>query len=209
MGIPGELGSTGDSGDVGPFPGDGVGKNVRSGLVVLDRYVGVVGASASGDGRVNASMVGGCVNEEEGRVDGSSLDGVAGLRVSEFYRFRDVVGWEPYLPCWSGHRDRAVGVDSVDGPVVSVFDHQPLVGSECPVVPSGNHFISFMEGLTPHRQRRSGGVEPASVHKCLLCLLVESGDCLVGIGHQSNCLIRVSGLLPGSDDLFLHLLGGP
>lgn len=81
-----------DGWHVSPFPGDGVSEHVSAGLVLFNRHVGVVGVSSSGHWCVDASAVGGDVDEEECGVDGPALAGVAGLCVAELDVSLDIVG---------------------------------------------------------------------------------------------------------------------
>ncbi len=91
-----ELGSPGNRRLVDPVAADGLGEHIEGGLVVFDDDVCVVALSSSGHGGVDAAAVGGCVDEEEGDIDGAALGGVAGLGVAKFEVFGHIVGREPY-----------------------------------------------------------------------------------------------------------------
>lgn len=85
---------SGGGGLVDPVLGEGLAEDVDGRFVVFCHYVGVVGVSAAGHGRVEAVAVDGAVDEEEGVVDGAALGGVAGVGVAEFEVFSGVVGGE-------------------------------------------------------------------------------------------------------------------
>lgn len=129
---------------VDPLSGDGLVEDVDGVLVVFGDDVGMVFVSASGHWRVDACLVAGCVDEEEGGVDGTALGGVACLGVAEPDIGRDVFGGESDGSGLASDRDTPVGVDVGDGPVVSVLDHVSLVGLEATVVASSYYFVSNM-----------------------------------------------------------------
>lgn len=78
-----ELVGACDGWSVDPLAADGLREHVFGGLVGLGDDVCVVCFSASGHWRVDACVVGGCVDEDQGCVDGSTLGGVAGLGVAQ------------------------------------------------------------------------------------------------------------------------------
>jgi hypothetical protein len=132
---------------VGPLPRNGVSENIDADQVVLDGHVGMVGMTPSGHRRVDTSAVGGRVHQEKCGVDGASLAGVAGLRISELDMSDHVVGGECDGSGPSGDGDRPVVVDLLDSPVVPILDHQTLAGAECPVVATGHHLVAVVQDL--------------------------------------------------------------
>ena len=107
---------------VDPVSGEGRGEDGEGGLVGFGDYVGVVGVTSPSEGCVYASAVGWGVDVEEGGVDGASLVGVAGLRVTELEMLAYVIGREADAPGGPGDSEGAVLVDVGDGPVVAVLD---------------------------------------------------------------------------------------
>jgi hypothetical protein len=132
---------------VDPLAGDSLGEQIGTGLVAFRGDVGVIDLAASGHRCVYTSTVNWPVDEEEREIDDASLACMAGLCVSELDMSGDVFGGEGDGSGRSGDGDRSVAVDPVDGPVVSVPDHQALAGSECPVVGSGHYLVAFIEDL--------------------------------------------------------------
>ena len=124
-----EACSLGDGGLVDPVPGDRLGEDVGCRFVFAGDDVGVVGASAAGQRRVETAAVDGAVDEEETGVDGAALGGMAGLGVAKFEILDGVVGGKTHPARASGDGDGAVGVDSFDGPVVPVLHHHAVVGA--------------------------------------------------------------------------------
>lgn len=85
---------SGGGGLVDPVLGEGLGEDAERILVIFRSYVGVIGVSAAGHGRIEAAAVDGTVDEEEGVVDGAALRAVDGVGVAEFEVFSGVVGGE-------------------------------------------------------------------------------------------------------------------
>lgn len=153
-----EFGFAGEGGLVDPLSGDGFGNDVESGLIVLYHYVGVVGLSSSGHGRVHAATVCRTVDEEEGEIDGAALARVARLRVAELHMLGRVGAGDPDRAGQAGEGDAAVVVDSGEGPVVAVLDHESEVGVETPVVAAGDHLVSDQHSMLTDLQAGSGRV---------------------------------------------------
>ncbi len=130
-----------------------MGEHVDSCLVVVvGGDVGVVGAAASGEGGVGAAVVDDGVDEEERRVDGAALGGVAGLGVPELDMLGDIGGGEADGPGRAGEGEAPVGVDGGDGPPVPVLDHDPQVGAETPLVAASDHLVTHQEPLLTNLQ---------------------------------------------------------
>ena len=203
-----ELIAPGDGGLVDPVPGDGLGEHIQGRLVVFDNDVGVVAVASSGHRGVDTPAVGGCVEEEESVVDGSALGGVAGLGVAEFEMLGYVLGWEPNRASASGEIDAAIGVDRFDGPVIAVFDHQPLVGAEATVVAAGDRLIAHQHPFITGSHGGCGGVEFASLDPGVLGEPVEPGHGVGAVRHHRNSFAPAAGLLPRGDDVGFHLFEG-
>ena len=96
---------------------------------------------------VDDGVVCGRVYVDEGGVDGASSARLAGLGVSEFDVLRGVGGWKCDCACCSCEGEGPVGMDLLDGPVVSL-DHRSMVGLDETAIEAGYDFVSLIRCLT-------------------------------------------------------------